>query len=174
MFKIGRLRRFLICPYHTRLGAISENIDCPVLFHKRCYSRIADTTRAGSGSLPASTGRGRTSRPKRNRYRKANRQDCGNSNERLGLTVRFPPDLFLLKLGRDSGLNGNRHRQTTINIRTRWLGGRMAARRAGATGRTHVAHRCARGHSCGRSAESGAHGRIPARPAAIGLDRRPQ
>jgi transposase len=27
-------------------------------FHKRCYSRIADTTQAGSGSLPASKARG--------------------------------------------------------------------------------------------------------------------
>ena len=31
-------------------------------FHKRCYSRIVDTTRTGSGSLPASKARGPTFR----------------------------------------------------------------------------------------------------------------
>src|SRR5882762_10030086 len=31
-------------------------------FHRRCYSRIVDTTRLGSGSLPASKGHGRTFR----------------------------------------------------------------------------------------------------------------
>ena len=45
---------------HMTIGCVrSFSAHC---FQRRCYSRIEDTTRTGSGSLPASKGRGRTFR----------------------------------------------------------------------------------------------------------------
>ena len=57
-------------PVHLALtpGEAHDNRLCSVLlsallcFHKRCYSRIAATTRTGLGSLPASKEDGRTFR----------------------------------------------------------------------------------------------------------------
>ena len=55
-------------PVHLAItpGEAHDNRLCSVFsapcFHKRCYSRIVDTTRTGSGSLPSSKEHGRTFR----------------------------------------------------------------------------------------------------------------
>ena len=57
------------------------------------------------------------------------------------------------------------------------LGGardRCAARRARAAGRARAAHRRAHGRGRGRSGSASSHRGVPARAAAIGLERRPQ